>query len=533
MIDLDFKGCDVLDMVRKKSGICGKGLEKNSEEVGKVDNPPKVVRSRLSRGMERLALEFSSSLSDDRNIFYYDILVDLAHVIGLYKKGYLTEDEVKKIVSALLKIRDEGYLELSQTYEDVHEAIEAKIIGFAGDAGAKMHTGRSRNDEVATCLRLYTRDRLLALMSSLIDLRVAIIELAEENVDVLLPGFTHLQYAQPTRLSHHLIAYHDMLWRDYLRALECFRRVNRSPLGSAAFASTSFELDRDLTAKLLGFDGIVENSMDAVSSRDFAIEAIFVCSSVMLSLSRIAEEIILWSSEFDFIELPDEYSSSSSIMPQKKNPDIAELVRGRTGRVCGNLISAMMIYKAMPFSYNRDFQEINPLIYGSLESAVMCCNLFSGMLRKIVFKRDIMKKKASKGFTTATELADTLVQKAGIPFRIAHKIVGILAMKGIFHPTKDDLMSAARSVLGEKVNILEKVTEKDIESAINPENVVERRKNIGSPSKGAVLKMIEKRKKKVEEDEESLQEIIEKVSTSLENLYDAVQRIVKESCGEC
>ncbi len=506
---------------------------KNEDKKDKIDkindrtdriNKKEIVRSRLKTSMDKLALEFSSSLEDDRNIFYYDILIDFAHTLGLYKKGHLTKDDAREIVLGLMKIKDEGFDKLDEGYEDVHEAIEAKLSELT-DRAAKMHTGRSRNDEVAACLRLYARDRLLAILSAILELRETILSLAKENIDVIFPGFTHLQYAQPTRLSHHLLAYHDMLWRDYERAFQVFKRVNKNPLGAAAFASTSFELDRELTASLLGFDGIVENTMDAVASRDFAIEAIFVCSSLMLALSRIAEELILWSSEFNFIELSDAFASSSSIMPQKKNPDIAELIRARAARVCGNLSSAMMIYKAMPFAYNRDFQEMNPLMYFSLESAEISTILASRMLSTLEFRVDEMERKASKGFSAATDIADMLVQKAGIPFRISHRIVGQLALEGKTDPGLEDLLEAAEKVAEEYVEkIKEKVSEGDL--SVESENLVEKRKNIGSPSKAEIERMIEERYDKLQTEWGELDLAIEKISQSLEKLYEELQKLI-------
>jgi argininosuccinate lyase len=493
------------------------------------DGGREIVRSRLEESMDELALEFSSSLKDDEKIFYYDILVDFAHVVGLYKMAHLTRDDARQIILGLMKIRDEGFQDLkeySELYrcEDVHEAIEAKLSRIT-ESAAKMHTARSRNDEIAACLRLFARDRLLALMSSLLELRKTILELAENNIDVLFPGFTHLQYAQPTRLAHHLLAYHDMLKRDFERVVDCFGRVNLNPLGSAAFASTSFKLDRNLTAKLLGFDGLVENSMDAVASRDFLIESIFVCSSVMLSLSRIAEEIVLWSSEFDFIELADAYSSSSSIMPQKKNPDVAELVRARTARVCGELSSAMMAYKAMPFAYNRDFQEMNPLLYFSLESAETCTVVVSRMLATAKFKAEVMEEKASRGFSLATAIADVLVQKAAIPFRTAHRIVGQLAMEGAENPTLEQLLKAAEKVAKEYVSEIEaRILAEDLD--LDVEKAVESSKNLGSPSKAEVKRMIEERFETLVKDQEKVDSIVGRVSESIEKLYGEIQAIV-------
>jgi len=319
---------------------------------------------RRLKEMDKLAVKLTTSMDHDKYIFYYDILVDYAHVLTLYKSGIISREDLTKILRALKKVKEEGFEKLPKA-EDVHEAIEKRVIEIAGNSGKKMHTGRSRNDEIATCLRLFARDKLLDLATSLLELRAVIIKKAEEN-DTIMPGFTHMQYAQPTRLSHYLIAYHDMFDREFERLLNCLKRVNLSPLGSAAFASTSFNLDRVYTASLLGFSGVVENSMDAVSSRDFLIESVFVAASTLLDLSRICEEIILWASEFNFIDLPDEYASISSIMPQKKNPDVAEILRAKAGKMIGYLTSAMSIYKALPFAYNRDFQEMNQILYHSL-----------------------------------------------------------------------------------------------------------------------------------------------------------------------
>lgn len=481
-----------------------------------------LVRGRMEREMNELALLFSSSLQHDRNIFYYDILVDLAHVVNLLKCKHLSTEEARKILTAILEVRDEGFDSLSN--EDVHEAIEAKVIEKAGDAGKKIHMARSRNDEIATCLRLFARDGLLLLMDTILELRAAILDLAEKHTEVIMPGFTHLQYAQPTRLSHHLIAYHDMLARDFERAMHAFTFVNLCPLGSAAFASTSFKLDRDYVAELLGFSGIVENSMDAVASRDFLIESVFVATSFMLSLSRIAEEIVLWSSEFDFIDLPEEYASSSSIMPQKKNPDIAELIRAKAGKIVGNLTAVASIYKAMPFAYNRDFQEMNPLLYESLETAASCAKLMAEMIKELKFKENVMRKKAGKNFTAATELADMLVREVNIPFRSAHAIVGRLALEGKYMPEIDEIDAIAMEIAGVKVS--EYISENDLKRALNPELVVEARSNVGGTSKAEIKKMLEKRRRLYAKNEEEVSLMIDDVASKLEKLYVEVKNII-------
>ncbi|WP_290597788.1 MULTISPECIES: argininosuccinate lyase [unclassified Archaeoglobus] len=473
--------------------------------------------SRMEKSMDTKALKLSSSIEHDRNIFYYDILVDVAHVLSLHKSGYLSHEEAAEILKALKKIRENGY-KPEWKYEDIHEAIEAEVTKIT-DKGAKMHTGRSRNDEVATCLRLFARDHLLNLAENILAVMDVLIKKAEKS-EAIMPGFTHLQYAQPTKLSHHLVAYHDMLSRDFDRAIEAFKRANRCPLGSAAFASTGFSLDRLYTARLLGFDGVVENSEDAVSSRDFLIDAIYVSTSLMLSISRIAEEIVLFSSEFDFIELPDEFSSTSSIMPQKKNPDIAELLRANAGRLVGSLTAAMSIYKAMPFSYNRDFQEMNPILYDSLKRAELASEVLAAMIDKIEFKEEVMKEKASKGFATATELADMLVIKFGIPFRASHRIVGRLAAKEIEKPTAEDIKIVAKE-FGYSI----KISDEDVAEALDVEKVIEKRRNIGGTASDEIHRMMEGRKEELKNKKAKVRNLRGKIALNLRMLYDEAKKL--------
>ncbi len=473
--------------------------------------------SRMEKSMDPQALKLSNSIEHDRNIFYYDILVDIAHVLTLHKSGYLSQQEAAEILKALKKIRERGY-KAEWNYEDVHEAIEAEVTKIT-PAGAKMHTGRSRNDEIATCLRLYARDHLLNLAENILAVMEVLLKKAEKS-EAIMPGFTHLQYAQPTRLSHHLIAYHDMLSRDFDRAIEAFKRANKCPLGSAAFASTSYSLDRLYTARLLGFDGVVENSEDAVSSRDFLIDAVYSCTSLMLSVSRITEEIVLFSSEFGFIGLPDEFSSTSSIMPQKKNPDIAELLRANAGKLIGNLTAAMSIYKAMPFSYNRDFQEMNPILYDSLKRAELASEVLAAMMGKIEFNEDVMKAKASKGFATATELADMLVMKYRIPFRMSHRIVGRLAAKGIERPTAEDIKSVAKE-MGYSV----KISDDDVAEALDVEKVVERRRNMGGTASDEINKMIDARKDELKNKKAKVRNLRGRIALNLRMLYDEAKKV--------
>lgn len=478
-----------------------------------------TVRSRLDGRMDDYALKLTSSMDFDEKIFYYDILVDYAHVIMLERQKIIDGETSRKIVRALRKIEEEGFSSLSKEYEDVHEAIEAKVIEIAGEDGKRMHTARSRNDEVATCLRLYARDKILQILSLLLELRSVILKKAMEYRDVVMPGFTHLQYAQPTKLSHHLLAYHDMLSRDFERFLDAFRRVNLSPLGSAAFSGTSFPVDRGLTAELLGFDGIVENAMDATGTRDFALESIFACTSLMLSLSRISEEIILWASEFDFADLPDEYSSSSSIMPQKKNPDTAEIIRAKAGKAIGNLTGAMAIYRALPFAYNRDFQEINKIMFDSFEDAELSLKVITGLMEKIRFKSNVMKAKAGKKFAIATDLANLLVMK-GIAFRDAHRIVGELAKLDKDEVSYEEFLSACR-----KFGIDVEISPDEFEMYSKAESAVEMKRSTGGTSRERISEMIERRAERLKEDERRVLELKLRIERAIGKLYEEVREL--------
>ncbi len=468
-----------------------------------------MLRSRFKRGMDELALKLTTSIDHDRNIFYYDILVDIAHVLGLMRRGYVSKEECREIVKALLEVRERGYD--FKGYEDVHEAIESEVTKIT-PYGKKMHTARSRNDEVATCLRMFSRDKLLSIAQAVLELRSVLIEKAEEYIDVLMPGFTHLQYAQPTRLSHHLLAYHDMLKRDFDRIISAFERVNKSPLGACAFAGTSFDIDRNYTARLLGFDGVIENSADAVSSRDFLIESIFVSTSLMLTLSRIAEEIVLWSSEFDFVDLPEEFASTSSIMPQKKNPDVAEIVRAKAGKLIGHLTSAMTIYKALPLTYNRDFQEMNDVMYRALSETELSTLVMAKMLSSLNFKVEVMESKSDRGFAIASEIADRLAKK-GVPFRDAHRIVGRAIAEGDLKRIKEITREMGYDV--------------EVDLNVDVREVVESRASLGGTSKAEVLRMVEDRRKVMEEDAKTLNEKIDRVCKALESLYEEVESLLK------
>ncbi len=480
-----------------------------------------VIRSRFHKDMDELALKFTSSIEFDRYLFEYEILVNKAHALSLLKEGHLSREDAIKILEHLEKL-NEG--EIKGGYEDIHEAVEARLIEMIGeDTAGKLHTGRSRNDQIATCMRMLTRGLILEFLKENLALRKVFLQKAEEYHGDIMAGFTHLQFAQPTSLSHWIIAYHDIIERDFERGLEILDRVNLCPLGSSAFASTGFTLDREFTAELLGFNGILENTMDAVSSRDFIIESLFLSVSSMLNLSRIAEDIIVWSSETGYIDLPEEFASTSSIMPQKKNPDVAELIRARTGTITGHLIAVITTYKALPFSYNRDLQEMNPHILG-LESATISLKVMKEMFSRIKFRKDVMREKAGKNYSTATEVADTLVRKCGIPFRTAHRIVGKLVADGM-EISLSSIEKTSLEVAGISLKALG-LEERDIMEAIDPEKAVEKRKNTGGPSREAVKKMMMARNERLKSDEEILASKIEKIEESVKRLETITRRVL-------
>lgn len=393
-----------------------------------TDNPHgKPWGGRFSEGTDALVEAFSESVSYDRRLYAQDIAGSLAHARMLGRVGVLDDTEVKKIIGGLEAIRAEietGNFEWSTQLEDVHMNIEARLTERIGEAGKKLHTGRSRNDQVATDVRLYLRDGIDFLDAELARLQVALVDLAERETDTIMPGFTHMQVAQPVSFGHHMMAWFEMIVRDRARLADCRKRVNVLPLGSAALAGTTYPIDRAYVAEQLGFDAVSENSLDAVSDRDFAIEFTALASVLMMHLSRWSEEMILWASaQFGFVSLPDRFCTGSSIMPQKKNPDVPELVRGKTGRVYGDLTTLLTIMKGQPLAYNRDNQEDKEPLFDALDTALASVSLFAAMIPNIEVKRDACKLAAARGFSTATDLADYLVRK-GVPFRDAHAVVG-------------------------------------------------------------------------------------------------------------
>jgi len=383
---------------------------------------------RFSEPTDEFVQSFTASVSFDRRLAMADIEGSNAHAMMLKHIGVLNSDELTAIQYGLQQIRDEindGKFEWSVALEDVHMNIEARLTALIGDAGKKLHTGRSRNDQVATDIRLYLREQIGLCREGMRAFQAGLLDLAEREADTILPGFTHLQVAQPVSFGHHMMAWFEMLERDYNRLGDCAARMNHLPLGAAALAGTSYQLDREYTANLLGFDMPCRNSIDAVSDRDFAIEFCAAASICMMHLSRMAEELVLWSSaQFDFIRLPDRYCTGSSIMPQKKNPDVAELVRGKIGRVSGHLMSLLVLMKGQPLSYNKDNQEDKEPLFDTLDTLVGSLRAFADMVPALEVKRDKMYQAAQQGYATATDLADYLAKK-GVAFRDAHEVVGM------------------------------------------------------------------------------------------------------------
>ena len=377
---------------------------------------------------------FTASVGFDKRMYQQDIAGSIAHARMLAHVGVLTEQECQSIIDGLKDIQleiERGDFAWSTQLEDVHMNIEARLTDRLGAVGKKLHTGRSRNDQVATDIRLYLRDQIKLLACELRRLQDGLLGLAEQEAETIMPGFTHLQTAQPVTFGHHMLAWVEMLMRDQARLEDCYKRVNVMPLGAAALAGTTYSIDREFTARELGFDAIAENSLDAVSDRDFAIEFVSAAATLMMHLSRFSEELILWSSaQFDFVDLGDSFCTGSSIMPQKKNPDVPELVRGKTGRVYGHLMSLLTLMKGQPLAYNKDNQEDKEPLFDTLDNLKGCLRLFADMMPQITVKTDNMREAARSGFSTATDLADYLVRK-GMPFRDAHEVVGKAVRHGV------------------------------------------------------------------------------------------------------
>ena len=389
---------------------------------------------RFSEATDQFVERFTASVGFDQRLYHHDINGSLAHAAMLAKVGVLNQDELTQIQNGLEEIRTEiesGHFEWSVSLEDVHMNIEAKLTEKIGITGKKLHTGRSRNDQVATDIRLYLRDEIGVIVDELTRLQSGLIELAQREASTIMPGFTHLQTAQPVTFGHHILAWNEMLERDFSRLQDCVKRLNQCPLGAAALAGTTYPIDRHYSAELLGFDAPTENSLDSVSDRDFAIEFAAAASLIMTHLSRFSEELVLWTSaQFNFIDLPDRFCTGSSIMPQKKNPDVPELVRGKVGRVNGHLFSLLTLMKSQPLAYNKDNQEDKEPLFDIIDTLRDSLKAYADMAPAITVNADVTREAALRGFSTATDLADYLVRK-GLPFRDAHEVVGKSVAFGI------------------------------------------------------------------------------------------------------
>ena len=455
----------------------------------------KLWGGRFTKETNKLVENFNESLSFDHRFYKQDIRGSIAHVKMLAKQNILTDDERDKIIEGLNSIEkdiESGVLKFDDGSEDIHSYVEAHLIERIGDTGKKLHTGRSRNDQVALDMKLYVRDEIDELKDLLYELLSEVLRIMEENTTTYMPGFTHLQKAQPTTLAHHFGAYFEMFIRDFDRLRSTRKRMNLSPLGSGAFAGTTYDLDRDYVASLLEFETATRNSMDSVSDRDYLLELLSDLAIISMHLSRLSEEIIIWNTdEYRFVEMDDTYSTGSSIMPQKKNPDIAELIRGKSGRVYGSLISLLTTMKGLPLAYNKDMQEDKEMSFDAIDTVKSLIKLMSGMLSSMKFNNERMAKSARGGFTNATDAADYLVKK-NVAFRDAHEIVGRLVLYGIEHGKALDDFS-----LEEFRNISE-YFDYDIYDAISLKTCVEKRNTKGAPGLTAIMNEIKESKKLLE-----------------------------------
>ena len=448
----------------------------------------KLWGGRFSKNTEFIVDDFNSSIRFDQRLYKEDIAGSIAHVTMLSKQNIIAVDESESIIKGLVDLEKDieaGNIEFDISAEDIHMNIESLLIDRIGNVAKKMHTGRSRNDQVALDIRLYIKKEIKVIDNHLYTLLETLIGLCEEHTETIMPGYTHLQKAQPTTFSHHMMAYFEMFKRDRDRLGKTYDRMNQSPLGAGAFATTTYNLDRQLTSDLLGFDSICLNSMDAVSDRDFLIDLLQNISVIMMHLSRFSEEIILWCShEFKFVDLDDAYSTGSSIMPQKKNPDIAELIRGKTGRVYGNLMSLLTTMKGIPLAYNKDMQEDKEVTFDSIDTINMCLPIFTKMIATMKINKKVMVAGADGGFTNATDAADYLVKK-GLPFRDAHAVIGKLVLYCVNNKTNLSALSL------EEYKDLSPIFEDDIFEAISLDTCVNTRQVIGGPAKDMMIKVIE------------------------------------------
>lgn len=411
---------------------------------------------RFTKETDQLVYNFNASISFDKRFYEQDIKGSIAHVMMLCKQGILFEEEKKEIIAGLesiLRDVESGRLEITDKYEDIHSFVEANLIERIGDVGKMLHTGRSRNDQVALDMKMYIRSEIISLQGLVVDLLRELLEIMKQNVDTIMPGFTHMQKAQPTTLAHHMGAYFEMFKRDHSRLKDIYKRMNTCPLGAGALAGTTYPLDRNYTAELLGFDGPTLNSMDTVSDRDYLIELMSALSTIMMHLSRFSEEVIIWNSnEYQFVEIDDSYSTGSSIMPQKKNPDIAELTRGKSGRLIGDLTGLLATLKGLPTAYARDLQEDKEAVFDQVDTLEVVLPAFAGMLRTMVFDKSRLEQQAPQGFALATDIAEWLVRN-GVPFRHAHELSGACVKlaegrsQELWNLTDDDFIAVFKDFL--------------------------------------------------------------------------------------
>jgi argininosuccinate lyase len=455
----------------------------------------KVWGGRFREGLDEVLERFNASLPFDRRLYAQDIEGSKAHCRMLAKQGIITEDEASRMWEALSEIRreiEEGEVSFQLSYEDIHTLVEKRLVEKVGPLGEKLHTGRSRNDQVALDARMYVRDAVKRVLSLAGEMQDALIGLSEKNIDVMLPGYTHLQRAQPVLLAHHLLAYYEMLKRDRERFQENMKRVNVMPLGSAALAGSTFNLDREMVARELGFETVSANSMDAVSDRDFVLDFLFASSVLMMHLSRLSEELVLWSTrEFGFVNLPDGFCTGSSIMPQKKNPDLPELVRGKTGRVFGHLMALLTTMKGLPLSYNKDMQEDKEGLFDVADTVEACLMVMSRLLRNLTFNKEAMRKAVDEGYLVATDLADYLVTK-GTTFRQAHEAVGKMVLYAL-----DRNKELGQLTLQEMKKFSERI-DKDVYAWLDPVSCIDRRNLVGGTGRGVVKDALEKARKEMQ-----------------------------------
>lgn len=461
----------------------------------------KLWGGRFTEGVNELVNTFNSSISIDSRMYKEDIEGSIAHVKMLGKQGIIPLKDSEKIIDGLQEILiriDSGTINIDKDSEDIHSFIESILTYYIGDEGKKLHTGRSRNDQVTLDTKLYLRKYIKVLINEILNLHETLLSKANENINTIMPGYTHMQKAQPITFAHHILAYCEMFKRDIGRLFDTYKRLDEMPLGSGALATSTYPIDREFVSSELGFSNITLNSLDSVSDRDYAIETLSSLSLIMMHLSRFSEEIILWcTGEFNFIELDDSYSTGSSIMPQKKNPDVAELVRGKTGRVYGDLITLLTVMKGIPLAYNKDMQEDKEALFDGLDTALLSLQTFNGMIKTMKVKKDNMKKSASGGFTNATDVADYLVKK-GVAFRSAHEIVGKIVLYCI------DKNMAIDNLSLDEFKSFSPIFNDDIYNSINLFTCVEERSVIGGPSSSSVKIQIEALKNFIYENKENL-----------------------------